>query len=220
VSARGDGEGNMMPDEPWREYVGGLWDEIGELQFNFLVENGLQPFHRLLDIGCGSLRGGIHFVRYLEDGNYYGIDKEQWLLDAARDVELPRYGLADRKVHLLNRSDFNFSEFGVTFDYALAQSVFTHLTWNSILRCLVNVEAVLRRGGKLFATFFEDERGEHRTTPLSHARGGITSYPDQDPYHYEFDVFAELGRRVGLDVHYIGEWNHPRDQRMMMFIKP
>ncbi len=41
--------------------VGGMWEEIGRLQFVFLVEKGLQPHHEMLDIGCGTLRGGRHF---------------------------------------------------------------------------------------------------------------------------------------------------------------
>ena len=49
-----------------REAVGGLWDEMGRLQFDFLVAQGLQPHHKMLDIGCGSMRGGRHFVNHLE----------------------------------------------------------------------------------------------------------------------------------------------------------
>ena len=37
-----------------RDMVGGMWDEIGRLQFEFLRARGLKPNHRLLDIGCGS----------------------------------------------------------------------------------------------------------------------------------------------------------------------
>jgi hypothetical protein len=112
--------------------AGGRWQDIGLLQLDFLVGKGLQPHHSLLDIGCGSLRGVVHFVKCLNGGNYYGVDKQQWLLDAAVEVELPRHGPGEKAVHLLNRDDFDFTVFGVEFDYALAQYVFTHLTWNSI----------------------------------------------------------------------------------------
>lgn len=40
------------------EAVGGDWEKIGKLQFEFLVSRGLRPHHRMLDIGCGTLRGG------------------------------------------------------------------------------------------------------------------------------------------------------------------
>ncbi|MFC2029452.1 class I SAM-dependent methyltransferase [Chloroflexota bacterium] len=202
-----------------REAVGGMWDEIGTLQFEYVVNEGLKPHHKMLDIGCGSLRGGVHFIRYLNSGNYYGIDRSESLLGAARHVELPRYGLADRTVHLECRSDFAFAVFGVQFDYVVAQSVFTHLTWNSILRCLVNVEKVLHQDGRFYATFFEDPSGAHRIHTIAHEPGGKVTYPDQDPYHYEFGVLEELARRASLRVSYVGNWNHPRNQMLMVFTR-
>ena len=200
-----------------RRAVGGEWDFIGKLQFDFLVKQGLKPDHRLLDVGCGSLRGGVHFIRYLDDGNYYGIDRQQWLLDAGKKHELPRYGVADKTVHLLCRDDFDFSQFGVQFDYALAQSVFTHLPWNTIMRCLTNMKLVLKPGGTFYATYFEDPDGSHRVSTITQLPGGRITYPDRDPYHYEFDVFVEMARRVGLTVTRIGSWNHPRNQYVMVF---
>lgn len=38
-----------------REFIGGMCDEIGPLQIEFLKRNGLTPHSTLLDIGCGSL---------------------------------------------------------------------------------------------------------------------------------------------------------------------
>ncbi len=209
--------GSAIPEDAHRRFVGGEWDTIGKLQFDFLVQQGLQPSHRLLDIGCGSLRGGIHFIRYLDDGHYYGIDRLQWLLDAAVNIELPEAGLADRTVHLICRDDFDVTSFGITFDYALAQSVFSHLPWNSILRCLSNVQRVLKPDGKFYVTFFEDPDSTPNITPIYHEIGGITTYSDQDPYHYQFGVFEELARRTRLEVTYVGNWHHPRDQHMMVF---
>ncbi len=201
--------------------VGEMWEEIGRLQFEYLVKNGLLPRHTFLDIGCGSLRGGIKFINYLENGNYYGIEKESLLLKAAIEVEIPRYGLLEKKISLENRDDFDFSVFNTQFDFALAQSVFTHLTWNKILKCLVNLSKVLKTDGVCFATFFEDKDGSYKVKPMIHTYPGGkgTSYPDEDPYHYEFDFFVELAKRTSLKVEYIGEWNHPRGQMMMVFKK-
>ena len=53
------------------------------------------PHHRLLDIGCGALRGGVHFVRYLEDGNYAGLDVNRSLI-AAGHRELQSAGLHEK----------------------------------------------------------------------------------------------------------------------------
>ena len=186
-----------------REAVGGLWEVIGPLQFRFLLDEGLQPHHTLLDIGCGCLRGGVHYVGYLADGHYYGIEAACWLLEAGRD-ELARAGLGDRRVHLLCRDDFDCSSFGTTFDFAIAQSLFTHLPWNSIQRCLAEAQKVLAPGGRLYATFFEGlsivargspsagRRGDQvrqRPVPLSVRRSGRPCPPDR-PQRY-------LPRRLG-----------------------
>src|SRR5512146_152922 len=72
-------------DDGHRQFVGGLWDEIGRLQFDFLVRQGLRPSDTLVDSACGPLRGGIHATRYLEPGPYRGIEKH---------VELVIYGVA------------------------------------------------------------------------------------------------------------------------------
>ncbi|MEZ5285162.1 MAG: hypothetical protein R2712_10210 [Vicinamibacterales bacterium] len=37
---------------------------------------------------CGCLRGGVHFVSYLADGHYFGMDRSEALLDAGREHEL------------------------------------------------------------------------------------------------------------------------------------
>lgn len=39
-----------------------------------LREWGLRPDERVIDYGCGSLRIGQHLIRYLERGNYIGLD--------------------------------------------------------------------------------------------------------------------------------------------------
>src|SRR5690606_31306629 len=103
------------------------------------------------------------------------------------------------------------------FDFAIAQSVFTHLPWNAIVRCLSEIKKVLAPAGNFFTTFFEDEDGSHITAPILHTRGGVLTYSDKDPYHYSVEVFKEIASRIKMQVEYIGEWNHPRDQRMMVF---
>lgn len=35
------------------------WLALGRMQFDYLVEHGLTPAHRMLDIGCGNLRAGF-----------------------------------------------------------------------------------------------------------------------------------------------------------------
>lgn len=214
-------DGETLNPHWHREAVGGMWEEIGELQFQFMVQQGLRPDHHMLDVGCGSLRGGIHFVRYLDPGHYCGIDINQALLDAGLQ-ELEHNDLLHKNPVLTRVSGFEFSLLGRRFDYVLAQSVFTHLPVNDIVRCVMNVQGVLVPGGRFYATFFENAQGKYNLDPISHPRADgppIVTHFDQDPYHYDVETFRWMCKRTSLRVEYIGEWGHPRDQRMLLLIK-
>ena len=203
----------------YKDAVGGLWDVIGPLQCKFLVEQGLKPEHYVLDVGCGSLRGGIHCIDYLDDKHYFGIDKDTQLITMGVEYEMKKRQILKAPI-LRVMEDFDFDALHQKFDFAIAQSVFTHLPWNSILRCLVNIQKVLTPNGKFFATFFENdhpEKGMH-LQPIIQSEE-ITTHMDRDPFHYEFDVFHDLAKRSGLMVKYIGAWKHPRNQKMMLFMK-
>ncbi|MCC7326544.1 MAG: class I SAM-dependent methyltransferase [Burkholderiales bacterium] len=198
-----------------RDLVGGLWDELGMLQFEFLKSRGLVPQHRLLDVGCGALRGGLHFIRYLDPGRYHGLDVNASLIDAGRR-ELVAAGLADREPQLIVDGRFDVGRFGGTFDCALAVSLFTHLPMNHIVRCLCEVRGVLAPGARFYASYFEAPDSAHLAS-LTHAPGGIVTFYDADPYHYSLRELSFVAGLAGMQVESLGEWNHPRDQRMLAF---
>ena len=201
-----------------RDAVGGFWEEIGTLQFRFLVDRGLQPQHRLVDIGCGALRGGVHFVRYLDPGNYCGADVNADLLEAGR-YELEQNGLSGRDAHLLLTDSYELGRFGVRFGYALAVSLFTHLPLSEISRCLVQVHDVLEPAGVFFASFFE---APHRSQAgeIVHEPGGVRTRFNADPFHHSFAELAGAAETAGLEAERIGEWEHPRGQKMAAFTVP
>jgi SAM-dependent methyltransferase len=204
-----------------RELVGGLWDEVGELQFEFLLKQGLKPCHKLLDLGCGCLRGGVHFIRYLEAGHYFGVDMNQSLLDAGYDIELAEYGLQERlpRQNLVCCDDFDVVRMGETFDFVLAQSLFTHLSFNRIRQCLERLAPVVRPGGVFFATFFELPEGLPTTVGFQHEPGGVVTHDTQDPYHYRFDDLRHAALGSPWRIEYLGDWSHPRGQRLAAFFR-
>ncbi|GAA1772662.1 MULTISPECIES: class I SAM-dependent methyltransferase [Streptomonospora] len=192
-----------------RKRVGAYWDEIGRLQYKFLVEQGLTPDSTLLDVGCGSLRGGIHFIRHLNPGNYYGIDVDPALVKAGLEHELPAVGLSERLPADNLRVTSRFAcDFGVRFDFALAQSVFTHLPLNHIRLCLYRVAKVMPPGGRFYATYFEAPADEPFDKP--HRK----RYPEKDPFQYRPEELAWAANVAGWRFRSIGEWGHPRGQRM------
>jgi cyclopropane fatty-acyl-phospholipid synthase-like methyltransferase len=198
-----------------RDMVGGMWEEIGRLQFEFLRARGLKPNHRLLDIGCGSLRGGLHAIEYLEDGHYYGLDINPSLIEAARH-ELKLAGLLHKHPHLAVSDHFGLRQFRRKFDYVLAFSVFTHLFANHIIRCLTQAREALAPEGRFFATFFMAPHSVH-VASIVHQPGGVKTEYDRDPFHYSLEEIRAMATLASLSVETIGGWNHPRGQQMLMF---
>lgn len=201
-----------------REFVGGMWDEIGALQLAFMRDRGLAPSHRLLDMGCGAMRGGVHFVRFLGPGGYHGLDINASLIDAGRK-ELVEAGLGDRDARLLVDDGFDASRFGVRFDAAVAVSLFSHLPMNKIVRCLCEVARVLAPGARFHASFWEAPHPAH-LAPLTHAPAGIVTRYDADSYHYAFAEIAWMAGLAGLRAELVGDWGHPRGQQMASFFVP
>jgi hypothetical protein len=204
-----------------RQIVGGWWEEIGALQFDFMKRRGLQPESLLLDVGCGALRGGVKFVEYLDRDNYFGIDISQSLLDTGYDQEIsPRRDLADKlpQRNLKCIDNFEADSFGKQFDYALAQSVFTHLTFNSIRLCFEKLAAVVRLHGQFCATYFQIPDDQPSGIPQAN-QFGIVTCGYKDPYHYRVADFQHVIRGLPWALHDELEWGHPRGQRMLVFAK-
>lgn len=204
-----------------RDAVGGMWDEMGAMQRDFLVQNGLMPTMTVLDIGCGCLRAGIPLIEYLKPNHYFGTDISQDLLDVGYDAELKAAGLQAKlsRSHLLCSDDFDFSGVPAPVDMAIAQSVFTHLTLNHIRVCLSRLAPYVRPGGVFFATFFECPAELEIYEPVEHEPAAIVTTHVSDPYHYRAEDFHYLCKNTVWTMQYIGEWNHPRGQRMLQFTR-
>lgn len=194
-----------------RNYVGGqgdYWDIIGSLQFEFLKLRGLKYEDVLLDIGCGALRGGVYFIPYLKVGHYLGLDKEQKLIDLGIKEELGQELLEAKKPEFVVSTGFEISKFSNKPTYAMAQSVFTHLTEEDIALCLKTLRDKVDPGARFFATFHEVEKPMWNPNDShSHKR-----------FLYTHEQLVALGKANNWDTNYIGDWGHPRNHMMMEFI--
>ncbi|MBN2038785.1 MAG: methyltransferase [Spirochaetes bacterium] len=111
----------------------GYWSELQAYQIGTLKKLGLQPHHKLLDIGCGPLQGGIAFINYLNAGNYCGIDiKENSIVEAKRLIN--KIGLISKKPFLSVSNSFGKDELSKKkFDYIWCSQMLYHLD-----ECLIN----------------------------------------------------------------------------------
>lgn len=190
-----------------RDYVGGLWDEIGTLQFEFLLDHGLRPDMVLLDIACGSLRLGCRVIPYLAPGNYLGIEKEAELLRAGLEQELDAELAARQQPRLLVDDSFRFDRLGVVADVAIAHSLFTHLPPEPIGRCFRQLHPWLKPEGVFYATFFPSLR--------SRRQGGHGH--DHGYFAYTDAEIKAFGVMNGFSCELLGDWGHPRGQWMAAY---
>ncbi|MQA94422.1 MAG: methyltransferase [Streptosporangiales bacterium] len=168
------------------------WLALGKMQFEYLLEHGLKPQDRMLEIGCGNLRAGWRFIDYLEPGNYYGIDISPDILLAAqrtlaeREIrhKLPRLTLVqDLKLEFLPDEHFTVVH---------AHSVFSHTPIAIIDECLAHVGRVLHPDGFFDFTFDRTEGKEHQVL--------------REDFYYRTETLIELAAKHGLSGAFMEDW--------------
>lgn len=202
-----------------RQFVGGHWDALGRHQLEFLTRRGLSASDRFLDVGCGALRAGRLLIDTLEPGHYYGVDANLSLLQAGYDVELSDAQRARLPTANLRANDRFDVDFGVRFDMAIAQSVFTHLSLNHLRLCLVRVGRVMRPGGRLFVTFFEQPAATPLDDIVVRHQGGRPFLSEQNVYWYYRKDLAWAASFGPWRFRYIGDWGHPVGQMMAEYVR-
>lgn len=183
------------------------WLEVGRMQFDYLVEHGLKPECRLLEIGCGNLRAGHLFIDYLHTGNYYGIDISPDILLAAQNT-LVRQGLGDKLPHLTLVDDLKLRFLpSEHFSVVHAHSVFSHSPLDVIEECLSNVGRVMVPGGIFDFTFDRTEGAEHHVL--------------REDFYYRTETLTSLAEKYGFAARFMEDWEElPHGQSKIRVTKP
>jgi SAM-dependent methyltransferase len=194
------------------DLVGGEPETLGPWQISLMRQYGLQPLHRLLDLGSGTLRGGLHFIQFLDKGNYVGVEPLTKLVDIGRDLL--------QKTNMNNKSPllggFDILEGLEKVDYALTQSVINHLDSVGIEETVNRIAAVLKPGGYWVTTgvFTEDvdgvltgERHSWRPNEWIVSRIGRS-------------WFENVVNDHGLSIVEWTDIQHPRGQEVVIISKP
>jgi SAM-dependent methyltransferase len=180
------------------------WRSKRKFQITFLQSNGLKPTDMFLDVGCGTLRGGIPIIDHLEPGSYTGLDVRDEVLAEARE-ELKQSGLEHKRPKLFNSSDFDAIPTDDLYDKAWAFAVLIHMADDISERAFKWIGAHMKPGGVFFADVKIGERVDaaqnKRQFPVvtrpyefyeERARtGGFTKVED-------LGTNLELGHRTGM----------------------
>lgn len=157
-----DGLGkNLTPgSRHYSAFVGSAekYDLVAAAQFNLLTFLGLREHHYLLDVGCGSLRGGRLFITYLLPGRYFGIEPQQWLIEEAVRNELGEDIMDIKQPVFSYDKNFTLSTFNRKFDFIIACSIFSHASQTQIRRCLSEAKKVMKPTSIFVATFREGDQ--------------------------------------------------------------
>lgn len=131
--------GELLVEEHHSNY-GEPWAG-GRDVFEFLAQTTqLRPDSLVLEIGCGTLRVGLHFIRYLNTEHFHCLERDELSLMAAFRYELPAQGLLPKRPLIVKGEDMDFSKFGsgTIYDLIYASAVFLHmpdkLVWTGLER--------------------------------------------------------------------------------------
>jgi SAM-dependent methyltransferase len=194
----------------YRAYVGPPqdYDLVAAMAFGLLCTLGLRQQHRVLDLGCGSLRVGRLLIPYLNRGGYTGLDPHAWLVEQGIQREVGEDQVRIKQPHFVHAEDAtSLLQAGETFDYVLAQSIFSHCGPDLLEQWLRQSWQLLSEAGALVATYVAGNQNCVQ-------EGWI--YPDC--VTYTEDTIIRLGSAHGFRCIPLN-WRHPR-QRWMLFAKP
>lgn len=158
---------DLVPPEALANAVGGTFRETGREFLRYFVDlGGLEPHHRVLDVGCGVGRMAVPLMGFLNaEGRYEGFDVMPHLIRwcqteiTSRD---PRFQFRHVDLHNptynpasdTSAAAHTFPYADASFDFVILTSVFTHMRPDGVRRYLTEIARVLAPAGRCFSTFF------------------------------------------------------------------
>ncbi len=116
----------------------------GREQLIYLLNAGLTPDCKVLDIGCGVLRAGYWLIHFLDPGCYCGIEPHKGRLEIGTQNILEPGVLTSKSPRFDTNVNFDTSVFGEKFDFFLAYSIWTHAGKRQIQTMLDGLPATPR----------------------------------------------------------------------------
>ena len=222
----------MVPPRLMRFVGSGDYRAVGDEFLGYFRQFcSLQPYHRVLDVGCGIGRMAVPLTEYLSPrGCYEGTDVVpegiEWC-SAHITSKYPnfRFQLADVFTKFYNPTgrfqacEYRFPFADNSFDFAFLTSVFTHMLPGDVANYMKELSRVLKPGGKCLITWLmlnsesEDlvKRGKS-TLDVIHPLGGCRimnpAIPEEAVAYPEakiLEFYRDAGFVVERPIRY-GSW--------------
>jgi hypothetical protein len=154
LGARGWFAGDDRPAEWDRE----LFAQRGLRRWGEIVGFGLEPNMRCVDYGCGSLRLGQHAMRYLETGNYWGIDVTDTFIKTGLELISPE--LLARKAPRLSTINGEVLRDIRAWqpDFIFSNAVLQHVPPDELSLFFERLESMMAPHTKAFILYITEEK--------------------------------------------------------------
>lgn len=182
--------------------------EEGLAQLEILKRLGCQPHHRVLEIGCGALVAGFPIMQYLNEGNYTGVDPNQWLIE--QSINLPEVAevVAEKHPRFHARADFRVPELLVAtttvhrvqpkFDFIISHSILSHASNSQLDEFLRAARDQLAEGGTLAASIRLAEGNEHGSPGSAQHGADFTEWQYPGVSWFKTEDVLDRARCAGL----------------------
>lgn len=200
----------------------------------------------MLDFGCGSLRNGYWLIRFLDPGNYYGIEPvEKGVRAGLKHLVGPELE-AQKQPQFLFNTDNDIGAFNVPFDFLVARSILSHAC-PGMLHRMLETFASSSPDGTFFMSYWRHDlpampqwwqyRSKHNTlitryrgmaVNTSHMQGKDVfavgdDLPDDDMRFIQIITYSlgriqEIAAKYGLSAE--EDWSfHPINQQIWLKFK-
>ena len=163
-------------------------DDSGVWTFDFVRQEGLKPSDRVLHLGKASVAVTELWRSFLAEHHFGRLVNDASVFGLGDETEL--------------------------FDIAVADSLFPFRPFNTVARCIASVVRKLAPNGRFYATWFENSDPAN-FEPIVQS-GGITTFPDSEPYHYPFALIANVCDAVGATVERVPGTSHPGGESLLV----
>jgi hypothetical protein len=150
--------GWLVGDDSSAEWDRELFARRGLKRWGEILGLGLEPNMRCVDYGCGSLRLGQHAMRYLNAGNYWGIDVTDVFITAGLELINPE---------LLTRKAPRLSTIGGEVlrdirawqpDFIFSNAVLQHVPPEELSLFFERLESMMAPHSKAFILYIAEDR--------------------------------------------------------------